>query len=75
MFEGAGFGLRYFSILEEIMLGNKGFDLWADGYDRSVDMSDEDEFYIVAEVIAKEMKGVQFEKISHCAGILNLEAI
>ena len=27
------------------MLDNKGFDLWADGYDRSVDMSDEDNTY------------------------------
>ena len=27
------------------MLDNKGFDLWADGYDRSVDISDEDNTY------------------------------
>ena len=27
------------------MLDNKGFDLWADGYDESVDISDEDNTY------------------------------
>ena len=27
------------------MLDNKGFDLWADGYDRSVNISDEDNSY------------------------------
>lgn len=27
------------------MLNNKGFDLWADGYDKSVGMSDEDGTY------------------------------
>ena len=27
------------------MLDNKGFDLWADGYDRSVGLSDEDNTY------------------------------
>lgn len=27
------------------MLNNKGFDLWADGYDKSVGLSDEDGTY------------------------------
>lgn len=36
---------------------------------------DEDEFYIVAEDVAKEIEGVRFEKVSYCAGILTLEAI
>ena len=27
------------------MLDSRGFDLWADGYDRSVDISDEDNTY------------------------------
>ena len=27
------------------MLNNKGFDLWADDYDKSVGLSDEDETY------------------------------
>lgn len=27
------------------MLDNKGFDLWADGYDKSVGISDEDNTY------------------------------
>lgn len=36
---------------------------------------DEDEFYLLAEEIAKEITGAQFYKISHCAGILTLEAI
>ena len=33
---------------------------------------DEDEFYIVAEEIAKEIDGTQFQMISYCAGILTL---
>ena len=36
---------------------------------------DEDEFYLVAEEISKEIAGVRFEKVSHCAGILTLEEI
>ena len=36
---------------------------------------DEDEFYLVAEEVAKEIAVVRFEKVSHCAGILTLEAI
>ena len=36
---------------------------------------DEDEFYIVAEEVTKEIASVRFEKVSHCAGILTLEAI
>ena len=27
------------------MLDQKGFDLWADGYDRSVNLSDDDNIY------------------------------
>lgn len=45
MYYGAGFGLRLFLLLEDHMLDNKGFDLWADGYDRSVGISDEDDTY------------------------------
>lgn len=30
---------------EFLMLGNKGFDLWADGYDKSVQLSGEDNEY------------------------------
>lgn len=30
---------------EDNMLSNKGFDLWADGYDKSVNISDEDGKY------------------------------
>lgn len=41
----------------------------------SGDEWDEDEFYIVAEEISKEIAGVQFERFSHCAGVLILEAI
>lgn len=33
---------------------------------------DEDEFYISAEEIAREIDGTQFEKVSYCAGILTL---
>ena len=36
---------------------------------------DEDEFYIVAEEVSKEITGARFEKISACAGIVTLEAI
>lgn len=42
---GASFCLRHFFILEDDMLDNKGFDLWADGYDRSVGLSDEENTY------------------------------
>ena len=34
---------------------------------------DEDEFYLVAEEVSTEIEGVQFEKVSYCAGILTLE--
>jgi len=34
---------------------------------------DEDEIYIVAEELKKEIPGVQFEKISHCAGVIAIE--
>ena len=36
---------------------------------------DEDEFYLVAEEVSKGIRGVQFEKVSYCAGILTLEEI
>ena len=32
-------------VKENRMLDNKGFDLWADGYDMSVGMSDDDGTY------------------------------
>ena len=41
----------------------------------SGDEWDDEEFYIVAEDVSKEIAGVQFEKVSYCAGILTLEAI
>ncbi|MBQ7898723.1 MAG: class I SAM-dependent methyltransferase [Bacteroidales bacterium] len=34
---------------------------------------DGDEFYIVAEEVSREIVGVQFEKVSYCAGILSLD--
>ena len=37
--------LAPFFVLEGYMLDNKGFDLWADGYDRSVGLSDEENTY------------------------------
>ena len=43
--------------------------------DRCGDEWDDDEFYLVAEEVSKEIAGVQFAKISHCAGILTLEAL
>ena len=36
---------------------------------------DEDEFYLVAEEVSRGIRGVQFEKVSYCAGILTLEEI
>ena len=36
---------------------------------------DEDEFYIVADELQKEICPVQFEEVSYCAGILTLEAL
>ena len=33
---------------------------------------DEEEFYVVAEEIAREIPGVYFQKMSHCAGILSV---
>ena len=42
---------------------------------RCGDEWDEDEIYIVAEEIERELDGVRFEQISHCAGIMTLEAI
>lgn len=40
-----GSGLRARSRKENSMLDNKGFDLWADGYDQSVGLSDGDGTY------------------------------
>lgn len=37
--------LDKFKFVEEKMLNNKGFDLWADDYDKSVSLSDEDGTY------------------------------
>ena len=36
---------------------------------------DDDEIYIVATEIIKDISNAQFEKISHCAGILTVEAL
>ena len=32
------------------MLDNKGFDLWADGYDKTVDVSDEENTYPLPDI-------------------------
>lgn len=39
------FACAIFSFLEDNMLDNKSFDLWTDGYDRSVGLSDEENTY------------------------------
>lgn len=36
---------------------------------------DDDEFYIVAEEVASKIEGVQFEKYSYCAGILEISSV
>lgn len=62
----------------KILIGDVAFDTreeWDICRENSGDEWDEDEFYIVAEDIRKEICGVQFEKISYCAGILTLGTI
>ena len=39
------------------MLDNKGFDLWANGYDESVSVSDEDNTYPFAGYIKESSAG------------------
>ena len=36
---------------------------------------DEDEFYIVVEDLARDFGGIQFEKVSYCAGILEIRSM
>jgi len=43
--EGNGLSVRRTAKKEGKMLSNKGFDLWADGYDADVDMIDDDNEY------------------------------
>ena len=44
------------------MLNNKGFDLWADGYDKSVGLSDEANTYPFAGY--KKVLSLQFFRLS-----------
>lgn len=62
------------------MLDHKGFDLWADGYDRSVDMSDEDNAYpfagykkVLAEIYEaiREGQGKRVLDIGFGTGVLS----
>ena len=62
----------------KIYIGDVAFGTWEelnDCRESYGDEWDEDEFYIVAEDISLEIAGVQFERFSHCAGVLTLEAI
>lgn len=45
------------------MLDNKGFDLWAEGYDKSVGLSDDDNSYPFAQVcLLFQIKGEPMRK-------------
>lgn len=46
---------------KKYMLGNKGFDLWADGYDKTVGISDEENSYPFAGY--KEILGMIYKKV------------
>ncbi len=46
------------------MLDNKGFDLWADGYDKSVGVSDEENTYPFACLIIKDSTCGQTDMIN-----------
>lgn len=48
------------------MLDNKGFNLWADGYDKSVGV------LIVFDELQKHIHELKFEQLSFCAGLLSL---
>lgn len=48
------------------MLNSKGFDLWADDYDKSVGISDEDGIYPL-------FPNMKFEPMSYCAGLFSLK--
>ena len=39
------YSTRKFRFVEEGMLDNTGFDLWADGYDKAVGISDDENAY------------------------------
>ena len=45
------------------MLDNKGFDLWADGYDKTVGISDEENCYPFAGY--KEILGMIYKKTNY----------
>ncbi len=68
------------------MLDSKGFDLWADGYDQSVGLSDEDgtypfagykqilnEIYFVADELTESFPQMKFERFTFCSGLLFLK--
>lgn len=48
------------------MLDKNGFDLWADGYDKT------QQCLIVADELRSAFLGFVFKQISYCAGILTL---
>ena len=53
------------------MLDNKGFDLWADGYDRAVGLSDEENTYPFAGY--KEVLGIIFQTVMEKPGCTVLD--
>lgn len=69
------------------MLHQDGFDLWADGYDKSVafdtiaemeqcrlhsqDDWDSDEIYPIAEILEPELPNFHFDKITFCSGVFS----
>ena len=48
---------------KKYMLDNKGFDLWADGYDKTVGISDEENCYPFAGY--KEILGMIYKKTNY----------
>ena len=50
------------------MLNNTGFDLWADGYDKSVGLSDENDRYPFAGYRA--MMNALYQRVHHGAGAM-----
>lgn len=62
------------------MFDSKGFDSWADSYDKDMercreeytDEWDDDEIYFVAEEFKKVFPEMEFEKISFCGGVISI---
>lgn len=65
------------------MLDSKEFDLWADGYDRSVNLSENANEYpfagykqvlgfLVFDTLQKAFPAAVFHKLSHCAGVVSI---